>query len=247
MRNQLYRFTDTRFTHITQTQNQETGNIWVQGKRKWKCSWAVVCLCLCIQAVKWQKPEFQWIRMSSRVQCVWISWRIQWPSSVDTVTVRSVLQAAGIRRIRWESTAALSADRPSVQDLLWGKTPFWLKWWRNWRRPNYLVTVMLELEMWSVTSVLEENTKPSSPVWCVWNHTVWVTLNNTRAGLKERNTKWLMPLDDCRRWSARNTRSFLRFSVALIRNVYVCCVRRMIIKTTTLYQLQHRWQRNRYL
>ncbi len=109
------------------------------------------------------------------------------------------------------------------------------------------MTVMLELEMCSVTSVLEENTKPSSPVWCVSTLTVWVTLNNTRAGLKERNTKWLKPLDDCRRWSARNTRSFLRFSVALIRNVYVCCVRRMIIKTTTLYQLQHRWQRNRYL
>ncbi len=103
------------FTHITQTQNQETGNTCSE-KEKMKCSWAVVCLCLCIQAVKWQKPEF--LRMSSCVQCVWISWRIQWPFPVDTVTVRAVLQAAGIRRIRWESTAALSADRPSVQDLL---------------------------------------------------------------------------------------------------------------------------------
>ncbi len=103
------------FTHVTRTQNQETEVTWVQGKRNWR---VVVCLCLCIQGETWQKPEFQWIRMSSRVQCVWISWRIQWPSIVDTVTVRSVLQAAGIRRIRWESTAALSADRPSVQDLL---------------------------------------------------------------------------------------------------------------------------------
>ncbi len=185
--------------------------------------------------------------MSSRVQCVWISWRIQWPSSVDTVTVRSVLQAAGIKRIRWESTAALSADRPSVQDLLWGKTPCWLKWWRNWRRPNYLMTVTLELEMCSVTSVLEENTKPSSPVWCVWNHIVkliWTVMKNF---IHVSHTKWLKPLDDCRRWSARNMRSSLRFSVALIRSVYVCCVWRMIIKTTTLYQLQHRSQRNRYL
>ncbi len=36
---------------------------------------------------------------------------------LDTVTVRAVLQTAGIRRMRRESTAALSADRPSVQDL----------------------------------------------------------------------------------------------------------------------------------
>ncbi len=34
-------------------------------------------------------------------------------------------------------------------------------------RPNSLLTVTLELEMFSVMSVLEENTKPSSPVWCV--------------------------------------------------------------------------------
>ncbi len=103
-------------THVTQTQKQEKGITWLQGKEKLKCSRAVVCLCLCIHAVKWQKPDF--LRMSSRVQCVWISWRIQWPFPVDTVTVRAVLLAAGIRRIRWESTAALSADRPSVQDLL---------------------------------------------------------------------------------------------------------------------------------
>ncbi len=54
-------------------------------------------------------------------------------------------------------------------------------------------------------------------------------------------------LDDCRRWSARNMRSFLLFSVSLTRSIYVCCVRWMNIKTTTLYQLQHRGQRNRYL
>ncbi len=28
------------------TQNQETRNTWLKGKRKWKCSWAVLCLCL---------------------------------------------------------------------------------------------------------------------------------------------------------------------------------------------------------
>ncbi len=104
------------------------------------------------------------------------------------------------------------------------KTPSWLKWWRNWRRLNFKVWFLLELEMWSVTSVLEENTKPSSPVWCVWTLTVRITSNNMRVCLKERDTIWLKPLDDCRRWSARNMRSSLRFSVTLIRNVYVCCV-----------------------
>ncbi len=41
------------------------------GKEKLKCSRAVVCLCLCIHAVKWQKPEF--LRVSLCVRCVWIS------------------------------------------------------------------------------------------------------------------------------------------------------------------------------
>ncbi len=40
---------------------------------------------------------------------------------MDTVTVRAVLHTAGMRRMRRESTAALSADRPSVQDLFLGK------------------------------------------------------------------------------------------------------------------------------
>ncbi len=109
------------------------------------------------------------------------------------------------------------------------------------------MTVTLKLEICSVMSVLEENTKPSSPVWCVWTLTVRITLNNMRVGLKERDTIWLMLLNDCRRWSARNMRSSSRFSVALTRNVYVCCVWWMNIKTTTLYQLQNRGQRNRYL
>ncbi len=103
------------------------------------------------------------------------------------------------------------------------------------------------LEMCNVMSVLEENTKPSSPVWCVWTLTVRIISNNMRVCLKERNTKWLMPRDDCRRWSARNMRSSLRFSVALTRNVYVCCVQLLNIKTMTLCQLQTRGQRNRYL
>ncbi len=106
---------------------------------------------------------------------------------------------------------------------------------------------MLELEMCSVTSVLKENTKPSSPVWCVWSLTVKLILSGMRSFAQENDTKWLMPRDDCRRWSARNTRSSLRFSVALIRHVYVCCVRWMNIKTMKLYRLQHRGQRNRYL
>ncbi len=38
------------------------------------------------------------------------------------------------------------------------------------------------------------------------------------------HTKWLKPLDDCRRWSARNMRSSFRFSVALIRNVCLLCM-----------------------
>ncbi len=151
-----------------------------------------------------------------------------------------------MRRIRRESTAALSADRPSVQDLLYLRMWCLLRLWRNWRRLNFKVWFLLELEMFSVTSVLEENTKLSSPVWCVWTLTVRITSNNMRVGLKERDTIWLKPLDDCRRWSARNMRSSLRFSVSLTRNVYVCCVW-MNIKTTTLYQLQHRGQRNRYL
>ncbi len=112
------------------------------------------------------------------------------------------------------------------------------------------MTVMLEL--CSVTSVLEENTKPSSPVWCVWTLTVRVTSNSMRVSLKERDTMWLMPLDHCRRWSARNTRSSLRFTVALPRNVCVWCVWWMNIKSgmfciLTLYQLQNRGQRNRYV
>ncbi len=148
--------------------------------------------------------------------------------------------------MRRESTAALSADRPSVQDLLYLETPSWLKLWRNWRRLNFKVWFLLELEMFSVTSVLEENTKPSSPVWCVRNLTVKLILSVMRTFIHVSHTKWSMPLDDCRRWSARNMRSFLRFSVALIRDVYVCCVW-MNIKTTTLSQLQHRGQRNRYL
>src|SRR4029434_109929 len=31
----------------------------------------------------------------------------------------------------------------------------------------FLLTVMLDLEMWSVTSALGENSKPSNPVWIV--------------------------------------------------------------------------------
>ncbi len=58
---------------------------------------------------------------------------------------------------------------------------------------------------------------------CVWTLTVRVTSNSMRVSLKERDTMWL-PLDHCRRWSARNTRSSLRFTVALPRNVCVWCV-----------------------
>ncbi len=107
-----------------------------------------------------------------------------------------------------KSLAALSADRPSVQDLLYLRMWCLLKCWINWRRLNFKVWFLLKLEMFSVTSVLEENTKPSSPVWCVWTLTVRITSNNMRVGLKERDTIWLKPLDDCRRWSARNMRSF---------------------------------------
>ncbi len=67
------------------------------------------------------------------------------------------------------------------------------------------------------------NTKPPSPVWCVSTLTVRITLNNMRVGLKERDTIWLMPLDDCRRWSARNMRSSLRF-LSHWSEMYMCAV-----------------------
>ncbi len=106
---------------------------------------------------------------------------------------------------------------------------------------------LLELEMFSVTS--GSGTKYEAVKSCLMclNSYCQNHLEQHESFFKERDTIWLKPLDDCRRWSARNMRSSLRFSAALIRNVYVYCVRWMNIKTTTLYQLQHRGQRNRYL
>ncbi len=86
--------------------------------------------------VKWQKPVFRWL------------------FPVDILTVWTVLQTAGIRMKRRGSTAVPNADRPSLQDLYWAKTPFWLKWWRNWGRQHFKVLLLLVLEMWSATSVL---------------------------------------------------------------------------------------------
>ncbi len=116
MRNLLNRIADKPVLH---THHSEPGNRnhLNSGKEK-ECSWAVVCLCL---SVKWQKPDF--LRMSWRVQCVWISWRIQWPSSVDTVTVRAVFQASGIRRIRESESLQLPSVQTDLQSKTWFRRP----------------------------------------------------------------------------------------------------------------------------
>ncbi len=60
------------------------------------------------------------------------------------------------------------------------------------------------------------------------------------------DTKWSMPLDDWSRRSAKNTRRFWRFSVALTSTVFVFCVWWMNTETMRLYQLQKKWLRCRY-
>ncbi len=107
----------------------------------------------------------------------------------------------------WISCSAVrTISKPSLQHLFWVKTPCWLKWWRIWGRENSkpfsLMTIMVNLEMWSVTSVLRRKTNPSSPVWCVWNLTVKNILSVTKNFTQKSDTKWLMPPDNWRRWSA---------------------------------------------
>ncbi len=157
-----------------------------------------------VHMVKWQKPVFQWLRTSSAVQYAWISWRSLWLFPVDTLTVWTVLQTAGIRMKRRGSTAVPNADRPSLQDLYWAKTRFWLKWLRNWGRQHSNLLLLLVLEMWSATSVLEEKAKPSSPAWCAWTPTVKFTLNSTIISSKTRNTIWWKQLNGSSRWSVRH-------------------------------------------
>ncbi len=203
---------DKPVLRMSQTKNQETCSLKFRKTklivllRLYLAGFWLYAYCLCAHALKWQNPVFQWLKASSTVQFVWIYWRIQWRLTVDTVTVWAVLQVTGIRMIRRESTAALSADRPSLQDLFYVKTPCWLKWWRIWGRENSkpfsLMTIMVNLEMWSVTSVLRRKTNPSSPVWCVWNLTVRIILSITKNFTQKSDTKWLMPLDNWRRWSA---------------------------------------------
>lgn len=106
----MHFFMVTRFAHVCKSQNQEITSTVLR-----KRNLSAVSLCS-VPAVKWLNPGFP--RTSSAVQCVWSSWRIQWPFHVDTVTVWAALQTTGITRIRREFTAALSADKPSVQDLL---------------------------------------------------------------------------------------------------------------------------------
>ncbi len=78
--------------------------------------------------------------------------------------------------------------------------------------------------MWSVMSVLGTKTKPSSPVWCVWNLTVKPILNVMNNFTLERDTNWLMPLHDCRRWSVLNMINCLRFRCTDQQSICYLCM-----------------------
>ncbi len=109
------------------------------------------------------------------------------------------------------------------------------------KKAKFLLTD--KLEMCSVTSVLEENTKLSSLVWCVRKLAVILTLTVMTSFTLVSHTKWLMPLDNCRTWSAVNMINSWKCTVSLTNNAFVCCVRSMNIKTTKPYQVQLRGQK----
>ena len=204
---------------------------------------------LSVWTVKWLRLRVFWIRISWAVRSVWIYWRIQWLFPVDTVTVWAVLRATGIRMIILVSTAVPSAERPSPRGLFWIKTPCWLKWWRNWRRQDsrllLLLSVTLNLETWRVMSALGERAKLSSPAWCVWPLTVKLTSSLTMNLLPLRSTNWSKPLETWRRRSALIMTSCWRFTVVLISSVSVICVRWMNTEAMIQSQLQQKGLRNR--
>ena len=173
----------------------------------------------------------------------------KWPAQFRNRFTWDASRAAGIRRIREESTAAPCANTPSLPDLHSTKILWLLKWWRHLWRPEskllLLLPLMLDLEMWSVTSALGENSKLWSPVWIVCCLTVKLTLEFTMMSTPEENTQWLMPQASYRRGSALIIRRFLKYFVEPIRVVSAICARWTNIKAMTQSLLQQNGQTNR--
>lgn len=78
-----------------------------------------------LSEVKWRSDKSWWIRKNFAVPSVWIYWRSQWLFPAGTATVWAVLRGTGMKKIRRKPTAVLSADRPLLWSLSWGKTPCW--------------------------------------------------------------------------------------------------------------------------